>query len=114
MAARSRLAKKELERRGDSGASKAISSAPQPPIRPDDTFYRVVNAMYGGEATGKSEQAADTPAHPANIPEPEIPEEATIRDLVSGTTPPSGMPGITERPEQVPEINEQPKQDEED
>src|SRR5262249_40432371 len=128
MAARSRLAKRELERQSDTGTPRTYSPPSQPPTRPDDTFLRGVTAMYGGEATGKSQaqqevgpqdqyaaehtsqhmaqHTADTPAHrpgTPTVPEPEIPEEATIRDLVSGTTPPAG---IGKQPEQAPEVDD--------
>src|SRR5260221_1250860 len=62
-----------------------------PSVKPDDTFYRLVTTLYSGDTTGhmKPVKVAPEAASPSLLDEPEIPEGATIRDLVSGQQPPS-------------------------
>lgn len=151
LSARARQIKADSERRAD--LDKLVLK-PEPAPQPDDTFYRVLAAMYSGKS-GKlstSEQkavdaalasgqlpaipSADTPAEqpPDDLPEqqvsaapviaePEIPHDATIRDLVSGQPSQPAEPAVqVEQPEQseqsddaqpatVPELTVHPEPD---
>src|SRR5229473_2416080 len=77
MAARARQAKAESERRVDLDK---LQPAPEPAAQPDDTFYRVLAAMYN--ATGKlstseqkAVQAAEASAEVSAGESPEQPPE---------------------------------------
>src|SRR5260221_2288126 len=62
-----------------------------PSVKPADTFYRLVTTLYSGDPTGHMKPVKVPPeaATPSLLDEPEIPEGATIRDLVSGQQPPA-------------------------
>jgi DNA-binding NarL/FixJ family response regulator len=108
-AARARLAKKERERRVEALSAEAASTnapaatvapvtpppaaqIPEPTIQPDDTFQRLIHEL----STSENVQALGLP--PVEIEEPPIPDDATIRDLVSGQprppAPPESMPEV--------------------
>ncbi|MCC7447552.1 MAG: response regulator [Anaerolineae bacterium] len=106
IAARTRLAQKERERRLEavelptSPSEKAEGRQPEPAAKPqpDDVFFRLIHALQNTTAD------KDKTAAPADIEEPPIPENATIRDLVSGQPllemPPSSLPESDHLPEQ--------------
>jgi DNA-binding NarL/FixJ family response regulator len=123
-AARARLAKKERERRVEALSAQAASTSaptdtvapvtpppaphiPEPAIQPDDTFQRLIHEL----STSENVQALGLP--PVEIEEPPIPDDATIRDLVSGQprppAPPESMPEVESTWEPPPEPVSEPE-----
>jgi hypothetical protein len=127
-AARARLAKKERERRVEAQSAQYVQSAnanaptdtvapvapppqiPEPAVQPDDTFQRLIRQL----STNESSAALGLP--PAEVEEPPIPDDATIRDLVSGQprspappAPPESMPEVDSIWEAPPEPAPQPE-----
>ncbi len=93
LSAKARLVRKEQERRIEVQEAQAAGiSIEEPPVQPDDTFTRMTQNVRSGD-TGRSQ---------AVIEEPDIPEEATIRDLVSGQQ----IPTPAAVPETLPEIEQ--------
>ncbi len=98
IAARTRLAQKERERRveivelpttpSDDKAEDQQPESVSPKPQPDEVFFRLIRALQT--------ETTDKIIPPAALDEPPIPENATIRDLVSGQksleVPPSTLP----------------------
>jgi DNA-binding NarL/FixJ family response regulator/tetratricopeptide (TPR) repeat protein len=88
----------------------------EPAIQPDDTFFRMVDKMYGPSAD-------DTPVKPAPainadqgsagpiIDEPELPEDATIGQLMTGQIPPVSPDADTPVHAQSATIPDEPSDD---
>ena len=117
IAARTRLAQKERERRAEivelpttPSDNKAEDQQPEfvsPKPQPDDVFFRLIRAL-------QTENTDKIIPHAA-LDEPPIPENATIRDLVSGQksleVPPSTLPESDQHPEQPPMPEPEPADD---
>ncbi|HLY26818.1 MAG TPA: response regulator [Aggregatilineales bacterium] len=109
VAAKGSLAK-QISKEAKAAQKKGELLPAEPPVEPDDTFRRLVSTMHSGDVTQKNQpvtpddsaphsekrdqlQAVEKLVHhlEASLPdEPEVPEGATIRDLVSGqAAPPS-------------------------
>ncbi|MEP7286377.1 MAG: response regulator [Chloroflexota bacterium] len=114
MAAKQRLAKKEAERRASNPSAPNLGN-PKPPtasllqepaLQPDDTFFKLISQMASGGSNVVHDEFDQYDTFkwtytnvPSSFEEPEVPEDATIRDLVSGQTPTHSP-----RPDHIPEI----------